>query len=108
MKGKLVKYLETTAISTSENIGIVTDYKSGYNIRKSWSDKCTLIEEPLIKVYWINSPAMTPETAKYSIMGDWNCDMDEKLELFDPNIIVDEWEELNDDWYLASFFELID
>jgi hypothetical protein len=108
MKGKLVRYLETTVISTSENIGIVTDYKSGYNIRKSWSDKRTLIDEPLIKVYWINSPIMTPETAKYSIMGDWNCNMNENLELFDPNIIVDEWEELSDDWYLASFFELID
>ncbi len=108
MKGKLVRYVEETIGSLSESIGIVIDYKPGYNLRKSWSDKCELIEEPLIKVYWINHPIMTPETAKYSIMGDWNCEMDSQQNLFEPNIIIDEWDELNDEWYLASFFDQID
>ena len=108
MKGKLVKYLEEIVSSTDDNVGIVIDYKPGYNLRKSWSDKCKLIEEPLIKVYWFNAPTMTPETVKFSIMGDWNCEMDGQQRLFDPNFIIDEWEELNDEWYLASFFQLIE
>jgi len=108
MKGRLVRYLEKTAGALPENIGIVIDYKPGYNLRKSWSDKCRFVEEPLIKVYWFNSPAITPETAKLSIMGDWNCNMDDQQKLFDPNIVIDEWEELDDEWYLASFFQLIE
>ena len=68
MKGKLVRYLED--YSGYESIGIVLDYKSGYHLRKSWSDKKELVEEPLVKVYWLNEPTMTPETAKFSIMGD--------------------------------------
>ena len=108
MKGKLVKYLEASTGTSSENVGIVIDYKPGYNLRKSWSDKRKLVEEPLIKVYWLNSPMMTPETAKFSIMGDYNCDMNDQQDLFDPNIIIDEWEELDDEWYLASFFELLE
>ena len=106
MKGKLVRYLED--YSGYESIGIVLEYKSGYHLRKSWSDKKELIEEPLVKIYWLNEPTMTPETAKISIMGDQNCDMESQQNLFDPNIIIDEWEELTDEWHLASLFEPID
>lgn len=104
MKGSLVKYVEE--YNDTENRAIVIDYKPGYNLRKSWSKECSLVEEPLIRIYWLNAPVMTPETAKFSIMGDWN--LDEQMDLFEPNVIIDEWDELNDEWYLASLFQLIE
>ena len=91
-----------------ESIGIVVEQKSGYHLRKSWSDKTELVEEPLVKIYWLSSPTITPETAKISIMGDHNSNEESQQNLFDPNIIIDEWRELTDDWHLASFFEPID
>lgn len=109
MKGNLVKYVEDKIYPDYdiENIAIVIDYLPGYNIRKSWSDKRFFVEEPLIKVYWLNSPVMIPETAKCSIMGDWNKKEIDYNDLFNSNVLIDEWNDLNDDWYLASFFELI-
>jgi hypothetical protein len=104
MKGNLVKYVEE--YNNTENIAIVIDYKPGYNLRKSWSEECSLIEEPLIKVYWLNAPTLSPETAKFSIMGDWN--LNEEQDLFEPNVIIDEWDELDDRWYLASLFQLVE
>jgi hypothetical protein len=104
VKGNLVKYVE--AYNNTENIAIVIDYKPGYNLRKSWSEECSLVEEPLIKIYWINAPVLTPETAKISIMGDWN--LEDQQDLFEPNVIIDEWDELDDRWYLASLFQLVE
>jgi len=106
MKGSLVRYIESYV--GYESLGIVLEYLPGYHLRKSWSDKKELIKEPLVKIYWLNSPSMTPETAKISIMGDHNCSEHAQQNLFDPNIIIDEWEYLTDDWHLASFFEAID
>jgi len=106
MRGMLVKYIEDHA--GHESIGIVIEYRPGYHLRKSWSDKKRLVEEPLVKIYWLNEPTMTPETAKISIMGDHNSNEESQQNLFDPNIIIDEWGELTDDWHLASFFEPVD
>jgi len=106
MRGMLVRYTEGHA--GYESIGIVIEYRAGYHLRKSWSDKKELIEEPLVKIYWLNAPTMTPETAKISIMGDHNSNEESQQNLFDPNIIIDEWGELTDDWHLASFFEPVD
>ncbi len=106
MRGMLVKYVEDYA--GYESIGIVIEYKSGYHLRKSWSDKKELVEEPLVKIYWLTAPIMTPETAKISIMGDHNSNKESQRNLFDPNIIIDEWQELTDEWHLASFFKPID
>lgn len=106
MRGMLVKYVEDYA--GYESIGIVIEYKRGYHLRKSWSDKKELIEEPLVKIYWLTAPTMTPETAKISIMGDHNSDEESQQNLFDPNIIIDEWQELTDEWHLASFFKPMD
>jgi hypothetical protein len=106
MRGMLVKYVEDYA--GYKSIGIVIEYRVGYHLRKSWSDKKELIEEPLVKIYWLNAPTITPETAKISIMGDHNSNEESQQNLFDPNIIIDEWGELSDDWHLASFFEPLD
>ena len=74
MKGRLVKYVEN--YGGCESLGIVLEYRRGYHLRKSWSDKKELVEEPLVKIYWLNSPVMTPETAKISIMGDHNSNIE--------------------------------
>ena len=34
--------------------------------------------------------------------------MDEQQDLFEPNVIIDEWDELDDEWYLASLFQLVE
>ena len=105
MKGNLIKYVQKFGVIQSEHVGIIIDYKPGYHIRESWSDKDgSMIEEPMVRIHWFNSPSATPETAKYSLLEFWN--MGEQENLFEPNVIIEEWDELDDNWFLASLFEI--
>ena len=50
MKGSLVKY--NVPYSGVDYIGVVIDYMEGYNLRKTWSEKCQFIEDPFIIPRW--------------------------------------------------------
>jgi hypothetical protein len=105
MKGNLIKYVQKFGAIQSDHVGVIIDYKPGYHIRESWSaiDK-EMIEEPMVRIYWFNSPSATPETAKYSLLEFWN--LDEQVDLFEPKVIIEEWDELDDNWFLTSLFEI--
>ena len=54
LTGKIVKYkVRWSSESLIEEVStaIVVDYREGYHIRKSWSEKSKFINCPLIKIY---------------------------------------------------------
>ena len=105
MKGNLIKYIQKFGATQSEHMGVIIDYKPGYHIRQSWADtNKEMIKEPMVRIHWFNSPSATPETAKYSLLEYWN--LDEQVDFFEPKIIIEEWDELDDNWFLASLFEI--
>jgi len=105
MKGNLIKYIQDHGVIKSEHVGIAIDYKEGYHIRKSWNDEETLfVDDEMIRIHWLNCPSALPETAKYSIMSLWNSKSQQ--DLFEANVIISEWDELDDEWFFACLFEV--
>ena len=105
MKGNIVKY--TQSYDQYENLAIVIDYKPGYSLRKTWSDRIDTVQEPLIRVYWLQKPAEYPQKVCESLMDLWK--MSNQTDLFEPNTIVNEWSEIiNQDCFFASSFEIVE
>jgi len=105
MKGDLVKY--TQSYDQYENLAIVIDYKPGYSLRKSWSDRIDAVHEPLIRVYWLQKPREYPQRVCESLVDLWK--MSNQTDLFEPNTIIEEWHEIvQHDWFFASSFEIVE
>ena len=105
MKGSIVKYIQS--YDQHENLAIVIDYKPGYSLRKTWSDRIDEIHEPLIRVHWLQQPAEFPERVCDSLMDVWK--MSNQTDLFEPTTIVEEWQEIvSNDWFFASSFEVVE
>ena len=105
MKGSIVKY--TQSYGQYENLAIVIDYKSGYSLRKTWSDRIETVREPLVRVFWLQEPNEYPQRVCDSLMDLWK--MSNQTDLFEPNTIVEEWHEIiQDDWFFASSFEIVE
>lgn len=105
MKGSIVKYIQS--YDQYENLAIVIDYKPGYSLRKTWSDRVETVSEPLVRVFWLQKPSEYPQRVCESLMDLWK--MSNQTDLFEPNTIVNEWSEIiKDDWFFASSFEVVE
>lgn len=109
MKGKIVKYMENTSLySIVEYEAIVLDYRDGYKIRKSWSDKTKFIDCPMIKVYWIREPPIKPPSAMRRMAIDWNLNPQYSFGFAENsnNYVIDDWGEFKSEWYYLDGFEV--
>jgi len=107
VKGKLIKYTPNMGYIVSEHVGIIISYRSGYSVRKSWEEKIsTKIEFPMIRVYWFNSPSSFPKNVKKYICDFWT--LNENLDIFEANVVIDEWKDLNEEWFSLKDFEIIE
>jgi len=109
MKGKIVKYVERTSLySTIEYEAIVIDYKDGYRVRKTWSNKAKFIDCPLIKIYWIREPRTKPPSAIRRMSIDWNLDPQYSFGFAENtnNYIIDGWSDFKSEWYYLDTFEV--
>ena len=111
MKGKIVKFTEhLTEWSRIGFEAIVIDYRPGYNVRKTWSNKSKFIECPMIKVYWLFKPSIKPPSALKRMSSDWNMDPQYSFGFAENknNYIIDEWDEFKSEWYYLDIFEVLD
>jgi hypothetical protein len=109
MKGKIVKYKERLSLySNTECEAIVLDYRDGYRIRKSWSDKSKFIDCPMIKVYWIREPSIRPPSAMRRMAIDWNLNPQYSFGFAENtnNYVIDDWGEFKSEWYYLDNFEV--
>ena len=110
MKGKLVKFkVKWNEWTEMASTAIVIDYREGYHIRKSWSNKSKFISCPLIKIYWLNKPIDTPPSALRRMSTDWNMDPQYSFGFAENknNYIIDEWDEFKSEWYYMDVFEVV-
>jgi len=111
MKGKLVEYIEVHTEWNKINYrAIVIDYRDGYNIRKSWSNKNKFIECPMVKVFWICEPHIKPTSALRRMSVDWNMDPQYSFGFAENknNYIIDEWDNFKSEWYYLDIFKVVD
>ena len=111
MKGKIIKYkVKWNECIEEESKAIVVDYRDGYHIRKSWSNKSKFIECPLVKIYWLRKPIEKPPSALKRMSIDWNMDPQYSFGFVDNtnNVIIEEWDEFKSEWYYADIFEVMD
>lgn len=111
MKGKIVKFAEQLIASNKVSYrAIVIDYREGYNVRKSWSNKGKFIECPLVKIYWLHEPSIKPPSALRRMSVDWNMDPQYDFGFIDNtnNIVIDEWDEFKSEWYYLDIFEVLE
>ena len=109
MKGKIVKYIvKVNPYSVIEYEAIVIDYRNGYKVRKSWSNKTKFIDCPLIKIYWIREPSLKPPSAIRRMSIDWNLDPQYSFGFAENanNYIIDDWNEFKSEWYYLDTFEV--
>lgn len=111
MKGKVVKFKEqvTQYSNPIEYRAIVIDYRKGYSIRKSWSNKTKFVECPMVKLYWLNEPPIKPYSALSRMTSDWNMDPQYSFGFVhnSNNYIIEDMDEFKSEWYYASIFEII-
>ena len=113
MKGSIVKYIDKvdkiTLYSTVKYEAIIIDYRNGYNVRKSWSDKTKFIDCPMIKVYWIREPPIKPASAMRRMSVDWNLNPQYSFGFAENNnnYIIDDWDEFKSEWYYLDEFEVV-
>ena len=109
MKGSLVKY--NVPYSGVDYVGVVIDYMEGYNLRKTWSEKCQFIEDPLIKIFWFACPNPKPPSATREIGANWNISPQLTFGFAQNmnNYTIDEWGRLlaEPDWYSIVHFSII-
>jgi hypothetical protein len=105
MKGSLVVY--TLPWTIQEYVGIVIDALEGFHIRKSWSEKRKFINQPMIRIYWLNEPTAKPMSARRRILE--NSKYDKILGLANSNnLLIDEFTDSNweEEWYFPDEFEI--
>lgn len=109
MKGKIIKFIDRSSEwDKTEYTAIVIDYRKGYHVRKSWSNKSKFIDCPLVKIYWLFGPSINPPTALRRMSADWNMDPQYSFGFADNknNYIIDEWDEFKSGWYYLDNFEV--
>tara|TARA_R110002020_G_scaffold123681_1_gene280439 strand:+ start:1602 stop:1937 length:336 start_codon:yes stop_codon:yes gene_type:complete len=109
MKGKIIKYVEKiTSYSTMEYEAIVIEYRAGYSIRKSWSDKIKVIDCPMVKIHWIREPSIKPPSALRRMSSDWNLNPQYSFGFAENsnNYIIEEWDEFKSEWYYLDNFKV--
>jgi len=111
MKGKIIKFnVKWNECVEESSKAIIIDYRDGYHIRKSWSNKSKFIECPLVKVYWLRIPIDKPPSALRRMSIDWNMDPQYSFGFLDNknNYVIDEWDEFKSEWYYLDIFEVVD
>lgn len=109
MKGTIVKYIEKLIPhSKVEYEAIIIDYRHGYNVRKTWSDKTKFIDCPVIKIYWIREPSVKPASALKRMSADWNLNPQYSFGFAENsnNYVIDDWNEFKSEWYYLDSFEV--
>ena len=109
--GKIVKYKirwSSESLKEETSTAIVVDYREGYHVRKSWSDKWRFIVCPLIKLYWLNKPYELPPSALKRMSTDWNMNPQYSFGFAENanNYIIKEWDEFKSEWYYTDIFEV--
>jgi hypothetical protein len=107
MKGNLVVY--TLPWTMQEYFGIVIESLEGFHVRKSWSDKKTFIDRPMIRIYWINEPSQKPMSARMRILENWRGDNNHLGLSNYNNLFIDEFMErdFEEEWYFPDDFKVI-
>ena len=109
MKGKIVKYSEKlTKWDKRVFTAIVLDYREGYHVRKSWSNRSKFIDCPMVKVYWLFEPSIKPPSALKRMSIDWNLDPQYSFGFVENtnNYVIDDWDEFKSNWYYLDLFEV--
>lgn len=109
MKGDLIRYIQPW--SGVEFLGIIIDDLEGLHVGKSWSKNRTFVEQPMIRIYWLNEPSEKPEGARIQIAKSWHADNQIKLNFIEnTNTMIDEWPRLEaeQEWYLPNQFDYIE
>lgn len=109
MKGNLIKF--NLPWSSIDFYGIVIESMDGFHVRKSWSEKRKFVEQPLIKVHWLNEPLSKPPTARKEIAESWKEESELSINFIEnTNSIIDEWSKLVEEfeWYFPDHFDILE
>ena len=109
MKGKIVTYTEKlTKWDKRIFTAIILDYRDGYHVRKSWSNKTKFIDCPLIKIYWLFEPPIKPPSALKRMSSDWNLNPQYSFGFVENNnnYVIDDWDDFKSNWYYLDLFEV--
>tara|TARA_R100001015_G_C4587082_1_gene142915 strand:- start:638 stop:973 length:336 start_codon:yes stop_codon:yes gene_type:complete len=110
VKGSIIKYIDqVSSCSVFEYEAIIIDYRDGYNVRKSWSDKTKFIKCPVVKIYWIREPSIKPPSAMRRMSIDWNLNPQYSFGFAENNnnYVIEDWDEFKSEWYYLESFESV-